>query len=60
MNGFKTVIFGAALALIAVFSSVEMQAFIAAHIPSIGGIIGTAVVVLRAVTNSGIFKPAPE
>lgn len=56
MKGFKTVIFGLALALIAVFSNAEMQAFIAENIPAVGGSIGTIVIILRALTTSTIFK----
>ncbi len=57
LGGFKTLAFGVILAATAIFSSVEVQAFIAEHIPSIGTFIGTVVIVLRAVTNSSIFKP---
>jgi len=56
MKGFKTIILGVAIALIAVLGSAEMQAYIALHIPAIGGLIGTAIVVLRAVTTSPILK----
>ena len=56
LAGFKTVIFGVVVAATAVFSNPEMQLFISEHIPAIGGAIGTIVVVLRAVTSSGIFK----
>ena len=55
--GWKTVAFGAALALISVLSSPEVQAFVGQHLPWVGGITGTLVVVLRAITNSPIFKP---
>lgn len=56
-SGFKTVAFGVLIALIAIFSNPEMQAFFAANVPWIGTLVGTIVVILRAVTNSGIFKP---
>lgn len=55
-KGFKTVVFGAAIGLIALFSSPEVQAFIAQHIPAIGGTVGGLVIVLRAITSSAIFK----
>jgi len=55
MKGFKTVIFGVLLGLIAVFSNAEMQTFIGENIPSIGGALGTIVIVLRAVTGSSMF-----
>lgn len=58
MRGFKTFAFGAVLALIAVLSNADMQAFIAEHIPSIGGGIGIAVIFLRAITSSAIFRDA--
>lgn len=56
MKGFKTVAFGVALALTAVFSSPEMQAFVAAHLPAVGGSIGLIVIILRAITASPIFS----
>ena len=55
LRGFKTVAAGVAIALTAVASNPEMQAFIAEHIPSIGGAIGTLMIVLRMHTSSTIF-----
>ena len=55
-SGFKTVAFGVLVALIAIFSSPDMQAFFAENLPWVGSLVGTAVVILRAVTNSSIFK----
>jgi len=56
MKGFKTVAFGVLIAAISVLSNPEMQAFVADHLPEVGGMIGTAIVVLRAITTSAIFK----
>lgn len=56
MRGYKTVIFGVLLAASAAVSDASMQAFIAEHIPAAGMAIGTAVIVLRALTSSAIFK----
>lgn len=56
MKGLRTVVLGILIALISVFSNADMQAFISEHIPAIGGSIGTAVIVLRAITTSSIFK----
>jgi hypothetical protein len=56
MKGFKTVAFGVALALISIFSNAEMQAWVATNLPVVGGLTGTLVVVLRAITTSSIFK----
>ncbi len=56
MKGFKTVIFGVLLVLISVLSNADMQEFIAENIPSIGTSIGTIIIILRAVSNSSIFK----
>ncbi len=55
-KGWKTVAFGVLLALISVFSSAEMQSFVAEYLPWIGGILGALVVFLRAITSSPIFK----
>ncbi len=55
-SGFKTVAFGVLIALIAIFSSPDMQAFFAENLPWLGGLVGTIIVVLRAVTDSSIFK----
>jgi len=56
VKGFKTILFGVLVAAISVLSNPEMQAFVAEHLPEVGGMIGTAIVVLRAVTTSAIFK----
>ena len=56
MKGFKTVAFGVCLALISIFSNAEMQTFVAENLPAVGGITGTLVIVLRALTGSSVFK----
>jgi len=56
MKGFKTVAFGILIAAISILSNHEMQTFIAQHLPEVGSMIGTAIVVLRAVTSSAIFN----
>ncbi len=55
-SGFKTVAFGVLVALIAIFSSPDMQAFFAEYMPWVGGLVGTVIVILRALTNSTIFE----
>jgi len=56
MRGFKTVAFGVLLAATSILSNQEMALFISEHLPSVGGAIGTIIVVLRAITSSSIFK----
>ncbi len=56
-SGFKTVAYGVAIALISVLSSSEVAAFVAENLPVVGGLLGTGVVILRAITGSSIFKP---
>lgn len=56
LAGWKMVIYGVAVALLSVFSSVEMQAYVAANLPWFGGISGLLIVILRAITSSPIFK----
>ena len=55
-SGYKTVVFGVLLALIAIFSSPDMQAYFADNLPWVGSLVGTIIVVLRAITTSSIFK----
>ena len=55
-KGWKTIIFGVLVGATAALSSPEMQAFIADNIPEVGTGIGTAIVILRALTTSAIFK----
>lgn len=55
-KGWKTLVFGALLVLISIFSNAEVQAFVGEHLPVVGSITGTIVIVLRAITTSAIFK----
>ncbi len=55
-KGWKTAALGLAVFLISVFSGAELKAFVAEHLPEVGGALGTIVIVLRAFTNSPIFK----
>jgi hypothetical protein len=56
MKGFKTFAFGALIVLISILSNAEMQTFFAEHLPKVGGLTGTAIIILRALTTSAIFK----
>ncbi len=56
VKGFRTVVFGIAIAGISILSNAEMQAWIAEHLPYLGGMAGTLIIVLRAFTSSPIFK----
>lgn len=56
MKGFKTITFGVLLALISIFSNEEVIQFVAENFPAVGTSLGTAVIILRAVTSSAIFK----
>jgi len=58
LSGWKTVIFGLALSLTAIFSSADLQAFVGLHFEWFGAAAGAIVIVLRAITTSPIFaKP---
>ncbi len=59
LSGWKTVTFGLILALLSVFSNAEMTAWFAENLPAVGGSVGVIVVLLRAITNSDIFKSNP-
>ncbi len=56
MKGYKTVIFGILIAVTGALSTPEMQAFVAMHIPSVSGFLGLAVILLRTITTSPVFK----
>jgi len=45
---------------LSIFSNADMQAFVAQHLPLVGSAVGAIVVVLRALTTSGVFKPDSE
>jgi len=56
MKGWKTITFGALTALAAALATPEMAAFVAENLPWVGGGLGTAVVILRWLTTTPIFK----
>ena len=56
MKGFKTIIYGVLIALIAVLGDDSVKLFVSENFAAVGGLLGTGVVVLRAVTNSAMFK----
>ena len=56
IKGWKTVAFGVLLAVLAIFSSPDMQAWAAQYIPELGVGAGTIIIILRALTSSPIFK----
>lgn len=56
MKGMKTVVFGLFIAALSVLSNADMQAWFAEYLPWVGGMTGTAIIILRAITNSPIFK----
>ncbi len=56
MKGWKTVALGVALCLLAIAGNQDVQGFVHAHLPACEGGLGVAVVALRAVTSSAIFK----
>ena len=58
VKGYKTIAFGLLTAALAVFSSPDMQAFFAEHMDFIGAGVGTIIIVLRALTDSPMFKKA--
>lgn len=56
MKGMKTVAFGVLTAALSLLSGPEMQAWVAEYLPFVGGGLGVAVVWLRYLTSSPIFK----
>ena len=56
IKGFKTVAFGVLTAVLSLFSSPDMQAWVAEYLPFVGTALGVAVVWLRYLTNSPMFK----
>ena len=56
MKGFKTVALGGVTALLSLFSSPDMQAWVAEYLPFLGTGMGVAIVWLRYFTNSPMFK----
>jgi hypothetical protein len=56
MKGWKTVVFGILTILLSIFSSPDVQAFVAEHLPAVGSAFGAIVIVLRALTSSSVFS----
>lgn len=56
MKGFKTVALGVALILLAALGNTDVQAFVHANLPAAEAGLGVAVIGLRALTSSAIFK----
>lgn len=56
MKGWKTLAFAIIMGAIAALSDVGVQQYVAANLPWLGPMLATAVVVLRALTTSPIFK----
>lgn len=59
INGWKTFVFGLALAIFGALEQFDFTQYLDAdNAGTVTGIIGFVVIVLRAVTNSPIFKKA--
>ena len=56
MKGLKTTAFGVLTALLSLLSTPEMAAWVAEYLPFVGTALGVAIVWLRYLTNSPIFK----
>ena len=60
MKGFKTIAYGALLAALSILSNPEMQIWVGENLPYVGSGIATGIIILRALTNSPMFKKEPE
>jgi hypothetical protein len=56
IKGFKTVVFGALTAALALLSTPGIAAWVAEYLPFVGTAFGIAVVWLRYLTNSPMFR----
>ncbi len=56
IKGWRTFSFGLIVALTSVLSSPDVQAFVSEYLPAVGGGIGGAIMFLRWLTASPIFK----
>ena len=54
-QGWKTIVFGIMLVLLALLTNEEMLAFIGDYIPALMGSVGVIVIILRTLTKSPIF-----
>ena len=60
-KGWKTVVYGILLGVIALISATnsDFYNFLSAHVSGFAGIASVITIVLRAVTDSSIFKSTP-
>ena len=56
IKGYKTLAMAIILGLITALSSAEMQQYVATNLTWLGPILGTGIVMLRALTTTPIFK----
>ncbi|KKL25242.1 hypothetical protein LCGC14_2407310 [marine sediment metagenome] len=56
MKGWKTTVFGVLIAVLGALTSADMQAWIMENFPWVSGGLGTAIIILRALTTSPIFE----
>jgi len=56
LKGFKTVILGVALVLLAALNNPDVQAFIHNNLAVVEGSLGGLIIALRMITTSSIFK----
>ena len=56
ITGYKTFGMAVILGLITALSSAEMQVFIAENVTWLGPVLGTVIILLRALTTTPIFK----
>lgn len=56
MKGWKTVLLGVALLLLAAFNDPAVQEFVKMNLPECQAGLGVLVLVLRGITSSAIFK----
>ncbi len=56
MKGFKTVVYGVLIALLAIFGDETVQQFVNENFQAVGVFLGTGVILLRTITSSPIFK----
>ena len=56
MKGWKTIAFGILVAVLGALSSADMQTWIIENFEWASGGLGTAIIILRTLTTSPIFK----
>lgn len=60
MKGWKTVAFGILVAVLGAISDADTQIWITENLPWVSGGLGTAIIILRALTTSAIFSKKGE